>query len=231
MNKIKILIVDDEILIAEDLKDILFSLGFENIDLAHDKSEAIAKLKLLNPDITLLDIRMEGDLDGLEIGDYINSYNKIPFIYITAHSDVAMIKQIVKTKPSGYITKPFKKSDLFAAINLACDKPDKNKIIIKDGYKNVVIDSDDINYIESEGNYINIFCSSKKIVSRQPIDRFLEELDETMFFKIHRSYIVNLRKVTKFSKKELLVGTTTLPISRNYIEAFEIRMKANGLEF
>lgn len=225
MNKIKILIVDDEILIAEDLKDILLSLGFDNIEMAHDKGEAVDKLKLFNPDIVLLDIRMEKELDGLEIGEYINLHNKIPFIYITAHSDVAMIKQIVKTKPSGYITKPFKKSDLFAAINLASDRVNRNKLVIKDGYKNIVVDYDEINYVESEGNYINIFCDSRKVVSRQSIDRFFAELDGTVFLKIHRSYIVNLRKVTKFSKKELQIGAATLPISRNCVEVLEERMK------
>ncbi len=225
MKKIKILIVDDEILIAEDLKDILLSLEFENIELAHDKLEAIAKLKLLNPDLVLLDIRMERELDGLEIAEYINSNNKIPFIYITAHSDVEMIKKIVKTKPSGYITKPVKKSDLYASIYVVCEKQNKSKIILKDGYKNIIINMDDINYIESEGNYINVFGDSKKIVSRQSIDGFLKELDETMFLRIHRSYIVNIKKVSKFSKKELIIGTTTLPISRNYIDIFEARIK------
>lgn len=224
MNKIKILIVDDEILISEDLMDILVSLGFESIELAHDKDEAIFKLGSFHPDIALLDIRMEKEFDGLEIGEYINANNKIPFIYITAHSDVETIKQIVKTKPAGYITKPFKKSDLFAAINLAGYKQSDRKVIIKDGYKNIVIDYNDIEYIECEGNYITVFCTGKKLVSRQSIDRFLQELDETIFFKIHRSYVVNLKKVTKFSKKELHIADTVLPISRSFDIAFEERM-------
>ena len=226
MSNIKILVVDDEILIAEDLMDTLISLGFPNIELAHDKNEAIAKLKSFSPDIALLDIRMEKELDGLEIGEFINnSGSKIPFIYITAHSDVAMIKQIVKTKPAGYITKPFKKSDLFAAINLAGNKLEEKKLIIKDGYKNLILDFNDVIYIESEGNYINIFCTNQKIVSRQPIDGFVSELDESIFLRIHRSYIVNLNKVTKFSKKEVYIGSIILPIARGYIQTVEERMQ------
>lgn len=226
MSTIKILVVDDEILIAEDLMDILISLGFPNIELAHDKTEAIAKLKSFSPDIALLDIRMEKELDGLEIGEFINnSGSKIPFIYITAHSDVAMIKQIVKTKPAGYINKPFKKSDLFAAINLAANKLDEKKLVIKDGYKNLIIDFNDVIYIESEGNYINIFCTNQKIVSRQAIDGFINGLDESIFLRIHRSYIVNLKKITKFSRKEVYIGSTILPIARSYIQTVEERMK------
>lgn len=226
MSNIKILIVDDEILIAEDLKDVLESMGYLNVEMAHDKAEAIVKIKSFEPDIALLDIRMEKELDGLEIGDFINTLpRKISFIYITAHSDVAMIKEIVKIKPDGYITKPYKKSDLFAAINLVGNKVKDSKLIIKDGYKNLIVDFNDVLYVESEGNYINIFCTSKKIVSRQSIDGFMNDLDESVFLRIHRSYIVNLKKVTRFSKKDINLGAIVLPIARTYISIVEDRLK------
>ncbi len=229
MENVKILIVDDEILIAEDLKDILGSLGFKNIGLAHSKSSAITMLQTLKPHLALLDIRMENEFDGLEIGEHINSTAKIPFIYITAHSDVAMIKKIVKTMPSAYITKPFKKSDLLANISLALESVNKvsrkNKLMVKDGYNTVLIDIDEINYIESEGNYLNIYCDKKRLVSRQSFDNILKDLDNDRFFKVHRSYIVNLDKVTKFSTKDLMIGEIVLPISRNCIDEFDAKMK------
>lgn len=229
MENVKILIVDDEILIAEDLKDILGNFGFKKTALAHDKNTALETIKEFSPDIVLLDIRMETELDGLYIGEYINEKLKIPFIYITAHSDIAMVKEIVKTKPSGYITKPFKKSDLLANItmayqNIQTKNLSKSKLAIKDGYETVIIDFNDINYIEAEGNYINIFCINKKLVSRQSIDSVLRDLDEASFFRIQRSYIVNLTKVARYSKKDLLIGEITLPISKNSIDEFEIRM-------
>ena len=227
MNKIKVLIVDDEVLIAEDLKDMLMSFGFKLISMAHDKNSAIELLKTTKVDIALLDIRMTKELDGLEIREFINLNTKIPFIYITAHSDVAMIKEIIKTKPIGYITKPFKKSDLFATITLAVEnmKEQHNQILkLKDGYETRLINFDDIIYVESEGNYLNIYCTNNKFVSRQSLDSILTDLNDTRFLKIHRSYIINLNKVTKFSKKELQINNTTLPISRNVIDEFESRI-------
>ncbi|MGZ3920134.1 MAG: LytR/AlgR family response regulator transcription factor [Bacteroidia bacterium] len=228
MENQRVLIVDDEVLIAEDLKDILKSFGCREIYLAHSKSDAVRQLELIKPDIALLDIRMEKELDGLELGEHINAMYKIPFIYITAHSDIAMIKQIVKTKPAGYITKPFKKSDLFASLNLVAvqaEESKNNSLLIKDGYKTLIIPFDDIFYIEGEGNYINIFCQSKKAVSRQSMDSVMEQLDPALFYRIHRSYIINIFKTSSYSKKEVVIHGSKLPVSRNIADEFEAMMK------
>lgn len=228
MNNTRILIVEDEILIAEDLKDTLFDLGFSQVDMAHDRKSAIEMIHTVNPQIVLLDIRMEGETDGLEIGKFIAENTKQPFIYITAHSDVAMVKEIVKTRPEGYITKPVKKSDLFAAISLALQKvkvEDRSKSIsIKDGYSNVLIQLDKILFVEAEGNYLNIVCEDRRYVSRQSMESIMEEMNDERFFRIHRSYFVNTQKILKYSKKEIQIGIYKLPVSRNIGNEFEARM-------
>lgn len=228
MKDFKVLLVEDEILIAEDLKDILNSFGISNVYFAHTKTDAIVLLKEVKLDLVLLDIRLEKELDGLEIGEYINFYYKIPFMYITAHSDMAMIREIVKTKPAAYITKPFKKSDLFANINLIYTsiRDAKNKFLtIKDGYDSVVIPFEMINHIEGEGNYINIFTDNKKMVSRQSLDSVMEKLDTEIFFRVHRSFIINVSKVKRYSKKEVEINTFQIPVSRSIADDFETFIK------
>jgi len=226
LEHIKILIVEDEVLIAEDLKDILKTFGLKKIEMVHDKTSALENLRLNKPDIAILDIRMEKELDGLEIGEFIQNNYKLPFIFITAHSDIEMIKKIIKTKPVGYITKPFKKSDLFANINLAIEQlTTNNKLFIKDGYSTHVININEILYIESEGNYINIFTSSKKYLSRQNMESDLLDLDSNDILKIHRSYIINLNKVKKYSSKEVIINEIMLPISKTFYDVFIENMK------
>ena len=147
MTNFKILIVEDEILIAEDLSDLLRSFGINEIDMAHDKNSAIKKINEFNPDLILLDVRMENELTGIQIAEIINEKYKTPFIFITAHSDVEMMKSILKTVPVGYITKPFKKADLFANIALIRERLKTHaakQIILKDGLKNVLLDVDDV---------------------------------------------------------------------------------------
>ena len=227
MKRLKVLNEYDEVIIADYLKDILTGFGVREVCLAHSKKDAIKLLHEIKPDVALLDIRMEKELDGLELGDYINANFQIPFIYITAHSDMAMIKKIVKTMPAAYITKPFKKSDLFASLNLAAAEMEQSRnssLHIKDGYETVIIPFNNIHYIEGEGNYINIFCEDKKVVSRQSLDSVMGQLDNEIFFRIHRSYIINILKVFRYSKKDVELNGNTLPVSRNIADQFETVM-------
>jgi two-component system, LytTR family, response regulator LytT len=224
MQDTRILIVDDEVLIAEDLKDNLLSFGFKDIAMAHDKETALEMLHGFDPTVILLDIRMEHETDGIEIGEYIAKNTQKPFVYITAHSDVAMIQKIVKTRPVAYITKPVKKSDLYASVSLAVEQINAKTVAslkIKDGYSTVIIPFDSIVYIESEGNYINIFCDEKKYVSRQSLDSVIAEIESSLFFRIHRSYLVNTSKVKRFSKKEVVIDNIALPVSRNLGDELE----------
>lgn len=228
MDNIKILIVEDEILIAEDLKDDLESFGINQIKMAHDVDEALQQIRLGNPDLVLLDIRLEKGKEGLDIGRYLKNEKLIPFIYITAHSDMSLINEMVETKPSAYITKPFKKSDLFAAIGLAQETIKKNtlnNISIKDGYNTVRIQQDDIFFIESDGNYIILHTKSKKYMLRKSLDSIMKDLDDTRFIKIHRSYIVNKNHVRRYSSKSLKINMQEIPISRTYSIDFKSFME------
>lgn len=226
---IKILIVDDEVLIAEDIKDILHEFGYAHTALAHSNQEAIQLLKSFSPHLVLLDIRMEHELEGFELANIINEEYTMPFIFITAHSDVATIKKIITAQPFAYITKPVKKSDLFANISLLAEQLNQNKkqsLQIKDGHKTFIIKAEDILYIESEGNYINIYTKEKRYLSRQSMESILNELDASHFIRVHRSYIVNKDHIRRFSKKEIELNGIKIPVSRSLADSIENLLKS-----
>jgi two-component system response regulator LytT len=213
----KILIVDDEVLIAEDLKDILVKYGIADIEMAHDKESAITALSEFKPDIVLLDIRMEKEMDGLDLGEHINQKVKVPFMYITAHSDVETIKKIVKTKPVAYITKPYKNSEIYAALLMAeniLNNSLSNFLTFKDAYTTVKVLLDDINYVESDGNYIHIFTKQKKYTLRNSLEWFKERVPSELFHQTQRSFVVNITKITKTTSKSVFINTIEIPISR-----------------
>lgn len=224
MTNFKILIVEDEVLIAEDLSDLLRSFGISEIDMAHDKPTALNKIEVFQPDLILLDIRMESELTGIQIAEIINTQYKKPFIFITAHSDMQMLQTILKTIPAGYITKPIKKADLYANVLLVSEKlklQSPKQIMIKDGTKNVLIDFNDLLYIESEGNYIVIHTTHKKHALRQNMDSIMAQLDNDIFYRVQRSYVVNIKKVSSYSRKDLTISGIVIPISKNVIDDFE----------
>lgn len=121
----KVLIVEDQFLIAYDLKQILESNGFEVFNIVSTFEEAIELLQTIPLDLALLDIVLKSNKTGLDIGVYINQTIKIPFIYITAFHDQQTLIDVVQTKPSGFIAKPFKPIDVIAAVNLAILKTEQ----------------------------------------------------------------------------------------------------------
>lgn len=213
----KILIVDDEVLIAEFLKDELISLGYQHIALAHNRKQAFALIDVFKPQLVLLDIRMKSEREGIEIAQEINKTFKIPFIYITAHSDKEIVQQALNTKPAGYITKPFKQMDVYAAVHLVetiAEKVNERFVVFKDGYSDVRVSVDDILYAQSDDNYIHIYTSTKKHTVRNTLEWFKENIPEELFHRTHRSYIVNSTKITKSTSKSVFIGEIEIPVSR-----------------
>ena len=116
---IKIIIVEDEPLIAEGialhLKNSIFSVSA----IAYDADEALQLLQTKTPDIAILDINLEGGKDGIQIAEYINKVCPMPFIYLTSYSDKAIMDRAKATSPSGFIVKPFNKNTLLASLEIA----------------------------------------------------------------------------------------------------------------
>ncbi len=221
MKTIKILIVEDEVLIAEQIKLYLVGFGFSQIFLAHTKKMAIQMIDHIEPDLVLLDLHLQQPRDGLEISQYIDAIENLPYIFITANADLLIIQEAIQTKATNYLTKPYKKSDLFASIQIALkskEKPENSFLLIKENNTNLKITFTDILYIESNSNYINIFTKSQKIVARQSLEWAEMELPENLFKRIHRSYIVNLMAVQRTNSKSVFIGDIEIPISRAHVQ-------------
>lgn len=229
MSNIKILIIEDEVLIAEHLKYYLVNFGFSQIYLAHTKKTAIEMLRHVNPDIVLLDLHLQEPKDGIEIAKMIDDNGGPPYIFITANVDMLILQEATRTKASSYITKPVKKADLFASIQLALQskaKPEKSFLLIKENNSNLKISYDDILYIEGNSNYINIFTKHQKAMARKSLEWAEMELPENLFMRIHRSYIVNLIAVQRTNSKSVFIGDIELPISRaNVSKMFDFLKK------
>jgi two-component system, LytTR family, response regulator LytT len=213
-----ILIVEDEVLIAEYLKDTLISVGFSQIGLVHSKSDALKVIESTNLDLILLDIRMKDELDGISIAETISKTCKTPFIFITAHSDKDIVQKALHTQPEAYLTKPFKKMDVFAATSLALAQTQRaagqQKFAFKDGYAVVTLFCGDILYIESEGNYISVVTEERKYTVRHSLEWCLQNLPAGAFRRIHRSFIVNVEKIEKSSSRSVQIGQKVIPKSR-----------------
>lgn len=119
MHTYKILIVEDEIVVAEDIKAILEEFGYQVLAIADSGELAIQELANNLPDLVLMDIQLKGEMDGVETANVIWNTLKIPVLYLTANSDINTIERAKNTEPFGYITKPFRERELHTAIEIA----------------------------------------------------------------------------------------------------------------
>ena len=103
MSGIRVLIVEDEPLIAKNIGMYLNNNDFEVSAIAYDSDEALHQLKKHPPDFAILDINLESEKDGIEIAEYINQNNFIPFVYLTSYSDKDTLDRAKKTNPAGFI--------------------------------------------------------------------------------------------------------------------------------
>lgn len=116
--KTKILIVEDDYLVAYDIKLILDKNDFD-VQLCDTYDSCIKNLNTFKPEFILLDINLGKGFEGIRIGSYLNLKSEIPFIYITAYTDVETLKKIQTTKPAGYLSKPYREIDIINNISLA----------------------------------------------------------------------------------------------------------------
>lgn len=119
MSEIKVLIVEDEPLIAYDIESIINNIDFKVAATAYSYNDAIEALSTHKPDIVLLDVNLSDEKDGIDIANIINMQYKIPFVYLTSYADKSTLDKAKKTRPSGYIVKPFEERDILAGLEIA----------------------------------------------------------------------------------------------------------------
>ncbi|MDY9928136.1 response regulator [Methanosarcina sp.] len=122
MDRAKILVVDDQNIVALNIRNRLKSLGYDVPTTAISGEEAIREVELTNPDLVLMDIMLKGDMDGIEAARIIKSRFSIPVIYLTAYTDIETLERAKLTEPAGYISKPFNEEDLYNEIEVAIHK-------------------------------------------------------------------------------------------------------------
>jgi len=122
MSTNKILIVEDEAVVSLDIARRLEKMGYEVLGRVASGEEAIALVQENLPDLVLMDINLQGDIDGIQTATKLNEEHNLPVIYLTAYAGESTLERAKESKPYGYILKPFKERELHAAIEIAISR-------------------------------------------------------------------------------------------------------------
>lgn len=233
MDQLKILIVEDELIVAEDIKKQLLGIGYEIIGMASSYDEALQILNTKVPDLVIVDIILKGPKTGIDLGRYLHNEVKIPFIYLSSHSDKSTVEQAKNTHPNAYLLKPFRSDNLFASIEVAIGNASvtheihnkeiciethvvKDCLFIKKGNLFYKVKINDILFIKSEGNYLEIYVQNgNKHLIRSTINNFIQFLSQFTFFQCHKSYIINLEYIDIISYTFVKIKEHEIPLSRS----------------
>lgn len=242
---IKILVVEDEMIIGAKISMFLTELGYEVTGILPRAEEALFHIKDNTPDIILLDIQLKGDMNGISLANILQKEYQIPVIFLTANTDNSTFQLAKEAKPYAFLAKPFNKLDLQRALELTINLMTKSTVV-KDGntaseetpiqilsdrifvrYKRkmVKILFEDIIYVEAERNYCRIITTNKEYILSRPMKSLENKLPVAHFQRIHRSYIVNLSRVEEVDDTFVVVGQKAIPLSRAYREAFLLRIR------
>lgn len=230
---IKILVVEDEMIIGAKISMQLTSLGYEVTGILPRGEDAILQVQQNKPDMVLLDINLKGKFDGIETARQIQQLMDVPIIYLTANSDEATFNRAKTTRPAAFISKPFKQLDLQRAIELTIIRMAEeetgsalttatgeeqpfilsDRIFVRHKEKMVKIMIADILFIEADRNYSRIFISGKEYLLSITLKTIEEKLPVQLFIRIHRSYIINLSQVDEVAESHVMIAQKAIPVS------------------
>lgn len=226
--KIKVLIIEDNPITAQDLSEIISGQGMTVTSCAKNKLEARTSIENNEPDILLVDINLKGGDDGIDFVEEITPKLKIPVIYLTANSDKSTVDRAFQTKPASFLTKPYDDKDVIIAIELAfsnhCSEvlisevPNKPFIFLKCGKKFEKVPIESINYLQADGSYSKFVTTEKEYFLSGNLNNISSKLKNPAFLRIHRSYVVNVDNITGLDSDYVFIGETNIPISRSYKE-------------
>lgn len=233
-DKVRVLVVEDDMIIAANISLQLTKLGYEITGIETRGEEAIVHAQENRPDIILMDVNLKGELDGIETASIIHSRLKIPIIYLTANTDEASFKRAKETHPFAFIPKPLNTIQLRRTFELVVQQINLKEDKKENGYSSLKVLEDrifirhkghmvklllaDILYIEADRNYCKIVTTSNQYLLATTLKTMEERLPATMFVRVHRSYMVNIGKLDVVADGHLEIGRKVIPFGKSHKE-------------
>lgn len=228
MSTLKILVVEDEILVATDIEEALISLDYEVQNCVATGKAAIEEVERSLPDVILMDIMLKGNMTGIEAANEITKRHDVPIIYLTANADIGTIEKAKISLPYGYIIKPFTERDLQTNIEIArfkfendmkakvesdqfreFFKPEdqaSDKLMIEHGSGLKKIDASEVYFIEKKDDGAIIHLFDDQIEVKRPPDALAGKFKVHSFVRINSDFIVNAEKVFLKKYPEIIIA-------------------------
>lgn len=229
MEDIRVLIVEDKMLIAEDIAETLKSAGMISLGTCATGEEAIELAKAETPDLIIMDIQLAGAMDGISTAHAIMQTQHVSVIYLTEYSDQNIVNRAKKTYPANFLTKPFSPEELIRAVDLAINNAnrvsiakDKNQnthnlFVRTDNQIYVKVPLSSIIYLKADRAYCRLVTDEKEYILSNSLGHYHEQLNKD-FIRVHRSYVVNINRITGLNGNVIKLGKHNVSTTKDYRE-------------
>lgn len=214
-TNLHIYIVEDEPLITATIETVLKKQGYTVVGTSDNYSDALNEINSLKPNLVLLDIQLQGEKDGIALALELDNL-KMPYLYLTSQTDPETINRVKQTKPLGYIVKPFTESGLRSNIQLAWHNfslTNNKYFLVKKDKRIIKLDQNDILYLKAFDNYCYVNTKNEQYLIPHTLKYAYEQLNNTLFVRTHRSYVVNCNAIKVIEKDCVLINEIKIPLS------------------
>ena len=233
MSYITILLVEDDPSFALEVEMLIEELGCKLCASVANSRQAVLEAQTKQPDIALVDIRLKGETDGIELAHKLYSMG-IPVIFMTAYGDSKIYEKAKSAHPYAFLVKPFdlltlksvlqslkenvKEKNLNSGDEQKGESLTKEHFFIKTNGQLAKVFTSDIKWIHSEGNYCILQTTQRKFVVKMSLTKIKQQLSEEQFIQVHRSYLVQLALITSLNitSNQVFISEDAIPIGRKY---------------
>lgn len=235
-NNITTYIVEDDLIVAEEIKGDLAKMGYSVLGNSDNYQDAVQEILQLKPDFILLDVNIVGPKTGIQIAETVlQSYSPI-IIFLSAYSDRDTLQQAKTVQPNAYLMKPYDYNNLELTIDLAftnrekalleLQKQNTDYVFLKIGRAYTKVLFKDILYVEADGSYTVLHLNNKDLVLSLNLKNFLIRINSPNLVRIHRKYVVNIQLIESLDENFVILSNEiSLSVSESYRQ--ELLQKMN----
>jgi len=225
---VRVLIIEDNFLAAEDLRLQLEDTGYQVTGIAANQAAVNESIAAEKPDLLIVDIELENGESGIEIVRELNQREVYPVVFLTGITNQTIVKSALSTNPATYLVKPYNLDELVINMDLAMrrqkerePKPNaqehlilKDAIFIPDRQTHVRVNNIDIYAVEADGSYIRIYSREQTYHLSSNLKNFMSQFEDPNFIRVSRKHLVNTRYIKKINGNTLYVGPMDIQISK-----------------
>jgi DNA-binding LytR/AlgR family response regulator len=232
MEKLSILLVEDDFLFALNIEMLVTELGYELLPIQDSVQGAKRLLQERKPDLAMVDYSLNGDQVGTALIAELASHG-IPYIFMTSNVDPTIYNEVHANHPSAFLIKPFNLLTLKSAIETTLNrkallgqevqKKEDDFIFVSKANALVKLFKRDISYVEADGNYCYLMAGGKRYVIKSSLRKLKDRLEEELFIQCSRNHLVNFQCITKvdYVAGEITVDGQILPVGSIYRAGLE----------